>query len=184
MRLLWLLCALACLLCSDYALAGPWKLQGQATARATGTPGFLGIEVTGMPVAGTAELDADGTLSKAEMLAEVKDAEAGSGVFALRTHHMRTRHLETATYPTARLSLDPFKVTGGEDKWCGKLTLKAETHPVCGTARVSSLLNKKSVDASFLLKLSDFPSFGKPKHAGVGVDDEVTVTVKAEASPQ
>lgn len=184
MRLLRFLLALACVLSSDLALAGPWKLAGSATAKATGTPGFLGIDVSNMPVAGTAELDVDGTLSKGELIADVKAVEAGSGVFALRTTHLRDKHLDVANHPTARLALDPFKVTGGSDKFCGKFTLKADTKPVCGTVKVSSLLDKKTVEAAFSFKLSDYPSFGSPKWQGVGADDLVEVSVKAEATPQ
>lgn len=106
----------------------------------------------------------------------VKLADFTTGV-DLRDEHMRTKYLETAKYPTATLTLKPWKVSVTPSPFEGTLTIKTDTKPVKGIAQVDGA----TLNAGFTISLKDYPSIGVPSFKGVAVSDAVEVTVVGTA---
>ena len=173
---------LIALVLSTVAHAGQWVLDGSAAFHADGkTLGGVGashfdVDGDGVKVAGSAEVLADGT-AKVDAIADVTKLDTKIDE---RTEHARTKFLNVAKFPTLKLLIDPFKL-GVDQRWCGKLTMKTETKPVCGVASVEGDDARKTVTASFTMNLDDYPSFGDRTFLGNGIEKAVTVTVKAEA---
>lgn len=90
----------------------------------------------------------------------------------LRDEHMKNKYFEVGQFPKANLI--EGKGTGG--KFQGKLQVHGAVRPISGTYQISG----KSLEAQFKCKLSEF-SIKEAKYMGVGVDDEVTVSVKLQA---
>lgn len=87
----------------------------------------------------------------------------------LRDEHMKKKYFEMGQFPKANLI--EGQGTGG--RFQGKLEVHGVVHPINGTYQASG----KSLEAQFKCKLSDF-KIKEAKYMGVGVDDEVTVSVK------
>lgn len=89
-----------------------------------------------------------------------------------RDEHLQG-YLESNIYPVAILSIK--KAPLGGNAFEGDLTVKGVTKPVKGSFK----LEAGKLDASFALKLSDYP-IGTVKYLGVGIEDEVKVEVNAK----
>lgn len=87
----------------------------------------------------------------------------------LRDDHMRKKYFEMEEFPKAIL----IEGQGSDGKFQGKLQVHGVVRAVQGTYQTSG----KSLEAKFQCKLSDF-KIQEAKYMGVGVDDEVTVSVK------
>lgn len=179
LKLLWCALAAIAVMCLAHD-AFAWQFAGSATFKADGTVKKLAIDGGGIRLSGSATLLEDGKAT-AELLADLREVVTG---LSLRDKHLRETYFEVSKYPTARLSLLPFRASAFPTDFCGSLTLKADTHQVCGVVTVENLADKKKVDATFTLRISDFPSLGTPRYLGVGVKDWVTVRVFGEATPK
>ncbi len=139
-----------------------------SAANALGTVKIKGTG--GVPTGGVELVD-----GKASGTFECILATFDTGI-ALRNEHLRDKYLEVGKHPKAALTLDPAAIGTGDFDWSGKLTLKGETKPVKGKAR----LKGDDLWAEFVVNLDDFPAIGAPTWQGVVVDKDVTVTVKAK----
>ena len=86
----------------------------------------------------------------------------------LRDSHTR-KHLEVEKFPDAIL----VKGEGENGKGTGTLRIKGIDKPVAGTYKIMG----SDLVAQFKIKLSDYKITGI-KYMGIGVDDEVNLTVK------
>lgn len=87
----------------------------------------------------------------------------------LRDKHMKEKYLESGKYPKATLS----KAIGKNGKFVGMLSVHGQTKRVSGAYE----MNGKDIEAVFTCRSSDF-KIAKAKYLGVGVSDDVEVTVK------
>lgn len=87
----------------------------------------------------------------------------------LRDKHMKEKYLETQTHPDAEL----IEASGKGGKGRGKLKLHGIEKEVSGTYKI---VGGKELEAEFPIKLSDYGITGI-KYMGVGVKDEVKITV-------
>lgn len=108
------------------------------------------------------------TTVKATCKAQLADMRTGNDT---RDGHMRG-YLDVEHFPKAELEVNEAKFGPDNFPWTGTLTLKGQAKPVHGTATVKG----KDVWAQFTVNLNDWAI--KPSFAGVGIEDEVTVTVK------
>jgi polyisoprenoid-binding protein YceI len=125
----------------------------------------------------------DGTLS-----VDLRTLETGIG---LRDNHMRENYLEVQKgegYDSAILSdihldgVDPAQPVG-KTSFRGVLQLHGQQREVTGTAEIRSADPSLRVQASFPVKVSEF-GIASPKYLGVGVRDQVTVSVNFSAIPK
>lgn len=89
----------------------------------------------------------------------------------LRDDHMKKKYFEVGQFPKAVL----LEGEGSQGKFQGKLEVHGVTQTISGIYRTSG----KSLEARFKCKLSDF-KIKEAKYMGVGVDDEVKVSVKLQ----
>lgn len=89
----------------------------------------------------------------------------------LRDDHMKKKYFEMGQFPKANL----VEGQGAGGRFQGKLEVHGVLHPISGTYQASG----KVLEAKFKCKLSDF-KIKEAKYMGVGVDDEVTVSVKLQ----
>jgi polyisoprenoid-binding protein YceI len=92
----------------------------------------------------------------------------------LRDTHMKEKYLEVQKFPNAEL----ITGEGTDGKGKAKLKIHGVEKEVEGTYKV---LSDKMVQAEFQIKLTDFNITGV-RHLGVGVKDDVKVTVIAPIS--
>jgi polyisoprenoid-binding protein YceI len=90
----------------------------------------------------------------------------------LRDEHMKKKYFETDKYPEAVLT----QATGAGGKFTGDLQLHNVTKPIAGTY----VFEGNDFVGTFKTKLSDY-SINKAKYMGVGVNDEVEVTIRLTA---
>lgn len=141
-------------------------VSGDVAFSCKAVPGFLTIDGKGGHVDGTVDDKGAGRLT-------VKLADFDTGL-ELRNDHMKNKYLEVAKFPEASLVVKTF--TGSE--FDGDLTLKGQTKPVHGVAKIEG----GKLRAGFTLKLSDYPAIGVPTFKGVGVQDEVAISVEARVN--
>ncbi len=100
---------------------------------------------------------------------------------SLRDDHMHET-LETTKYPTAKLVVEKGLYATGDVPFSGQLTLKADTRPVFGSCKVTSI-SPAAADCTFKIKLSDYPSIKVPGNVAAKLKDEVVVkaTLKAQS---
>lgn len=150
------------------ALAETYKVSGPVSFTATGNPGFLKIQGEGAQATGDISTSPDGSYL-GTITVELKGLKTG---IDLRDEHMHTKYLESAKYPVATLKLkEGFKAQGG--KFCGELTVKGQTKPICGEAAVTD--SGKRVKAKMTVSVKDFPAIGVPSALGVTMADTVAV---------
>lgn len=107
----------------------------------------------------------EGNVIRAEnVVVNLKDLRTG---IAVRDEHTQ-KHLQTEQFPTAVL----VKAVAKDGKGKGIIKIKGIQKPVEGSYKVEG----DTVAATFNLKLADFKITGI-KYMGVGVRDEVTVSV-------
>lgn len=167
-RLRALLVALGMLLgMADVATAV--TVDGDVTWKAKAIGGLMTINGEGGKVAGTVTV-ADGKAS-GELTCDVGAFKTG---LDLRDTHLHEKYLGTGK---ATLKLDAVGVSAADFDWTGQLTIKGETKPVKGKARVKG----EDLWAQFEVSLPDYPAIGAPAWENVAVDKLVVVTVKAKA---
>lgn len=142
-----------------------WSVAGEPISKLTG------IQSNEVPVKGEFVVK-DGM---AEGTATVHVADFKTGDETRDRHMLQT--LGADQHPDAVLKLLPVKVSASEFKWLGELTLKGVTKPVWGLATV----NGEKLDAKFILNLKEWrTAIEKPRRFGVGIADEVSVTVRTK----
>lgn len=102
---------------------------------------------------------------------------------SLRDEHMKDRYLETTSYPTAQLTVDPVAVVSGQDgntyegPFSGKLKLHGIEKPIQGTLALTANPARASGAFNFSVELEDF-GIETPSYLGI----TVSKTVHVEAS--
>lgn len=89
----------------------------------------------------------------------------------LRDDHMKNKYFEMNRFPKAILK----EGEGSNGKFKGKLEVHGVVRDINGDYEASG----KTLDAKFKCKLSDF-KISEPKYMGVGVEDEVKVSVQIQ----
>jgi hypothetical protein len=151
-------------LLSTNALAD--TVEGDVKFEAVSTSGLVKINGTGGKVTG----DPSKSLE-----VELAPFDTGNN---LRNEHMRDKYLEVGKFPKATLKLDAV-TAAPEFNWTGLLTIKGETKPVKGKAK----LEGDKLWAEFTISLEAFPAIGVPSWLGVTVAKDVTVTVIGKVKP-
>lgn len=141
-------------------------VSGDVSFSAKAVPGFLTIDGKGAHVTGAVDDKGAGTLT-----VKLDDFDTG---LELRNEHMKRKYLETQRFPEARLVVKSVK----DGAFDGDLTLKGQTKPVHGLVRVQG----GKLHAGFAIKLSDFSAIGVPTFKGVGVQDDVAISVEADVN--
>jgi polyisoprenoid-binding protein YceI len=121
-------------------------------------------------VRGSAVRTADGVSAKNVAL-KLDSLKTG---IDLRDEHMKKKYFETDKYPEAVL----VQATGKDGKFTGDLKLHNVTTPIVGTY----VFENGDFVGTFKTKLSDY-AINKAKYMGVGVNDEVEVTIHLPAAP-
>jgi polyisoprenoid-binding protein YceI len=155
------------------------KLVGDVEFNASAKPGFLEFQGTGAKLDGATVEGTDGTVS-GTFEVNLTPIKTGKG-FELRDEHMHDKYLDTKKHPTAKLTLNAVK-PGESFDWTGTLTLKGNTKPVKGKAKLAA---DGTFEAEFAVNLSDYPEIGAPKYELAGktiaeVANEVSVKVTAK----
>jgi len=123
-----------------------------------------------------------------EFAVDLQTLQTGIG---LRDNHMRDKYLEVqrgqdfaiATLDEIRLDgIDPQN-PGGKAKFRGVLMLHGTEREVTGVADIRTTDQGVRVQATFPLKVSEF-QIASPSYLGVGVRDEVAVTVDFKLEPK
>lgn len=150
--------------------ATPEKLVadgGAVEMTVIGRPSLIKINGKGAPPEGEVQIE-NGKVS-GEFKFELTTLDTG---IELRDRHMREKYLRVQDHPEAVLKIKDLPQNSSGD-FTGQLTLHGVTKPVSGKFKTGE---KKSVDASFKVKLSEF-NIDIPKYMGITVADEVDVKV-------
>jgi len=117
------------------------------------------------------------------LLVKLDTLETGIG---LRDHHMRENYLEVEKgrgYDVATIENIQLEKADGKGTFKATLLLHGQKRQVTGTSIVHRRGDGTThVDAEFPLKVSEF-EIPKPTYLGVGVRDEIRVTVAFNALP-
>jgi hypothetical protein len=122
----------------------------------------------GLEVRGSAARDGTGVIAKNVAL-KLDTLKTG---IDLRDEHMKKKYFETDKYPEAILT----QATGKDGKFTGDLQLHNVTKPIAGTY----VFEGNDFVGTFKTKMSDY-SISKAKYMGVGVNDEIEVTIRLSA---
>jgi polyisoprenoid-binding protein YceI len=152
-----------------------------------------------LSVGGSFEIRSDGLVGLLAVKAASPAAFAGdlsvplssldTGI-GLRNDHMRNNYLEIARGPgfdRATLSAIVLPDTevataSGKVRFTGQLLVHGVTRPVEGTAEIRRSATLIRIAARLPIHLPDF-AIASPRYLGVGVRDDVQVTVSLEAVP-
>ncbi len=93
----------------------------------------------------------------------------------LRDEHLKDKYLEVATFPDATLTLDGVSLQG--ETFEGKLTLHGVEQKISGTKELTTKGDMTRVNATFVVKLTDF-KIAIPSFQGITVADVVTVNTE------
>lgn len=148
--------------------------NGKVEWTAVGNPGV--VKITGQEGVLTGTIVVAGGLASGTFEVELAGFKTG---IDLRDEHLKTKYLEVAKYPKAKLVMDPVATSTADFDWKGQLTLKGNTKPVKGKARVDG----GKLWATFDVVLSDYPEIGLPTWLGITVAKEVTVVVNSDLTP-
>lgn len=151
----------------------PLTVGGSFEARTSMLSGDLGVDPSRPAVL-------NGALS-------VDLASLDTGI-ALRNRHLRENYLEVqkgdgfdrAVLSEIALEEGSAAEAGGKTAFTGVLALHGTRRPVSGEARIERTRSGVRVEASFPVALPEF-GIAKPRYLGVGVRDEVQVTVRFQA---
>ena len=110
---------------------------------------------------------------------------------SLRDAHMLSQYLEVergqaftaATLKQIRLGSIDLSNPVGKGTFQGVLALHGQERPVGGTAEIRQSGHTLHVRATFPVKVSDF-GIAAPTYLGVGVKNEITVSVNFETIPK
>ena len=123
-----------------------------------------------------------------EFAVDLQTLQTGIG---LRDTHMREKYLEVQKgQDFAVATLDDIQLEGidpqnpvGKTKFRGVLMLHGTEREVAGQAEIHNTGQGVRVQATFPLKVSEF-QIPRPSYLGVGVRDEVSVTVNFKLQPK
>jgi len=151
--------------------------KGNVEFVAKGFPSFIKINGVSTKVDGTLKKDKD-LLSGTFKL----DLSSLSTGMELRDDHMKNKYLEVGKYPTAILTLTPFKL---EDSGTAKGVLKL--HNVEKEIEIeyesSQNQNSISVETKLNLVLNDF-QIAIPSFQGITVAKDIAITVNLKANKE
>lgn len=151
-----------------------YKATGSLEWKVKAVPGFLSIHQTNGKLGCILKGE---KVVKIECKAHLEHIKDNS--FDLRADHAKEwmTKADEVTYSWPSLVIDKFEIKDGEQSFEGMLTVKKETKPVKGKITLKGLKGK----GEFVVKISDYPSIGKPSYKGIGVQDNVTVMFELEA---
>lgn len=152
----------------------PLTIGGRFDATSSAVSGQVTVVDTQREIGGTFAVD-------------LRTLDAG---IALRSAHMKDTYLEVGRGPrfaSAVLShvvLDapPAKVPNGPVGFQGQLMLHGQTRPVTGNVDLSRKPGRLEVKVRFVVRIDEF-QIAKPTYLGLGVSNEVEVTVRATLQP-
>lgn len=147
-------------LADDVKLTASWHAVGKPIAE------LSSIDTPDFPVA--SELTVKGDTVEGRARVKLSDMDTANGT---RNKHM-LGYLDAERFPEAVLKIEPAKFGPDNFAWTGTLAVKGMAKPVHGTATVKG----RDVWAQFTVNLRDYGI--APSFAGVGIEDDVTVTVK------
>jgi polyisoprenoid-binding protein YceI len=158
-----------------------WKILPEGntvTFSAAGKPGFIRINGEGAVATGKITENEGKVYGQVEVpLSTLKTG------LELRDKHLKEKYLNVDKFPKAVFVLDPVLPNGTGFPFTGKLTIKEDTIPVSGSAKVNTIrLDTQEVTAEFKIEMKDLKSLGVPEYAGIKVADTVTVNLKFVAS--
>ncbi len=116
-------------------------------------------------VQGSAKQLPDGSVSADNVQIKMNQFKTG---IELRDKHT-AEHLQVEKFPTGELVF----AKGKNGKGAGKIRIMGKQQPVSGEYEIKD----KILVAHFIVKISDF-GIGRVKYLGVGVKDEIQVTVE------
>jgi YceI-like domain len=138
-------------------------------------------------IQGTVTLGASAVVFGGDLSVDLDTLDTGIG---LRNEHLRRRYLEVERGPgfdhaiLSGISLGEGDPRGlqGKAHFTGTLLVHGTKRPVAGQATVHREGSTIRVVASFPVTVSEF-GIEKPRYLGVGVKDQVNVTVSLVAQP-
>ena len=138
-------------------------------------------------IRGTVTLAASAAVFGGELAVDLSTLDTGIG---LRNEHLRRTYLEVGRGPgfdravlsEIRLGDGDPRGVQGKSHFSGTFLLHGTKRPIAGAATVRQEGNAVRVEASFPVTVSEF-GIEKPQYLGVGVRDQVNVTVMFVAQP-
>ncbi len=138
-------------------------------------------------IQGTVTPGAPGAAFAGDLSVDLATLDTGIG---LRNEHLRNKYLEVgrgqgfdrAVLSEIRLGDADPRGFEGKTAFSGTFLLHGTTKPVAGQATIRREGKNVRVEASFPVRVSVF-GIEKPQYLGVGVRDQVTVTVSLLAEP-
>lgn len=168
--------------------AGPLQLSGASLTVSCPLTIGGGFEARTADIGGGIALDpARPGIVTGALVVDLRTLQTG---IALRDTHMREKYLEVwrgtsfavSTLDRIRLiDVDSARLEG-KARFEGVLLLHGREHPVAGAADIRRSNQALRVQATFPVKLSAF-DIPAPIYLGVGVADEVLVSVRFQAAP-
>ena len=145
------------------------------------------FDVTTSSVSGQVTVDERARELAGAFTVDLRTLDAGIG---LRTTHMKDNYLEVGRGPTFAaavltdivLDAPPAKVPNGPVGFRGQLTLHGQTRPVTGNVDLSRKGLRLDVKVRFVIRIDAF-QIAKPTYLGLGVGNELEVTVRASLQP-
>jgi len=156
--------------------------NGQVKFLAVGNPSFIKIEGVGKGANGN--LAIEGKKAKGQFHFNLDSLDTGMD---LRNEHMKSKYLQTNSFPESVLNIEDFvlksdydpKVGLGTGEFKGTLTLRGETRPVtCSYISVPMGNGKEKISAKFDLQLTDY-KVDIPTFSGITVANKVMVEVES-----
>jgi len=138
-------------------------------------------------IRGTVTLGAPGAALGGDLSVDLATLDTG---IDLRNEHLRSKYLEVgrglgfdrAVLSEIRLGAADPRGFEGKTTFTGTFLLHGATKPIAGQAAIRREGRAVRVEASFSVTVPDF-GIEKPRYLGVGVRDQVTVTVSLLAEP-
>jgi polyisoprenoid-binding protein YceI len=138
-------------------------------------------------IRGTVTLGAPGAALGGDLSVDVATLDTG---IDLRNEHLRSNYLEVGRGPgfdravlsEIRLGAADPRGFEGKTTFTGTFLLHGATNPIAGQATIRREGRAVRVEASFSVMVTAF-GIEKPRYLGVGVTDQLTVTVSLLAEP-
>jgi polyisoprenoid-binding protein YceI len=138
-------------------------------------------------IRGTVSLAASAVVFGGDLSVDLGTLDSGIG---LRTEHLRGTYLEVGRGPgfdravlsEIRLGEGDPRAVQGKTRFTGTFLVHGTKRPITGQATVRQDGRTVRVTASFPVSVSAF-GIAKPQYLGVGVTDQVNVTVSLVAEP-
>ena len=145
------------------------------------------FEARTVAIRGTVTLGAPGNALGGDLSVDLSTLDSGIG---LRNEHLRNSYLEVrrgegfdrAVLSEIRLGDGDPREVQGKTRFTGTFLLHGTKRPIGGPATVRREGTTVRVEASFPVTVSEF-GIEKPQYLGVGVKEQVNVTVSFVAEP-